>query len=208
MVTGLAAVFFYLFSAVLLWSAVTVIVARNPVHAVLFLILAFFNGAGLFLLLGAEFLAFILIIVYVGAVAVLFLFVVMMLDVDYQLLKRSTMRSARIALLVALCLLFELLAVFFYKGKFSFINAVNQPIDGSEPVLSNTEAIGRVLYTDYVFSFELAGVVLLLAMVAAIILTLRKRRDVKRQNVAEQVARTQEKSIAIKKVAFREGIGG
>ncbi|MBB5751240.1 NADH-quinone oxidoreductase subunit J [Prosthecomicrobium pneumaticum] len=181
--------FFYLFSVVTIASALMVISSRNPVHSVLFLILAFFNAAGLFLLLGAEFLAMILVVVYVGAVAVLFLFVVMMLDVDFVELRQGFLQYLPVGGLIGVVLLAELLIVL---GGWAFA-----PTVGSAPVapipaiseMTNTAAIGQLLYTRYIFFFQAAGFVLLVAMIGAIVLTLRHKPGVKRQNIAAQVAR-------------------
>ncbi len=178
----IAGFFFYLFSIVLLASGAMVITARNPVHSVLFLILAFFNAAGLFVLLGAEFLAMILVIVYVGAVAVLFLFVVMTLDIDFRQLRSGTSRYLPIGLGIGLILLAELILV---VGSFAVAPGAIQPIPPEQ--VTNTAAIGRVLYTKYVYFFELSGGVLLVAMIGTIVLTLRHRVGAKRQDVAAQV---------------------
>ena len=170
----LSALFFYLFAGVTVAAGFMVIAARNPVHAVLFLILAFFNAAGLFVLLGAEFLAMILVVVYVGAVAVLFLFVVMMLDVDFAELRAGFMKNAPLGALVGLILLAELVLVVGVR----FVNpkalaAPTAPIPSAGSGITNTEALGRVLYTDYVYFFQGAGLILLVAMIGAIVLTLR-----------------------------------
>ena len=184
----LQAIAFYLFAAVLIGSAVMVIAGRNPVHSVLFLILAFFNAAGLFVLLGAEFLAMILVIVYVGAVAVLFLFVVMMLDVDFAELKRGTAQYVPIGLLVAGILLAELV---FAGTAWRFASARLHVLASANPAhLTNTEALGRILYTDYIYYFQIAGLILLVAMIGAIVLTLRSRPGVRRQVISVQNART------------------
>jgi NADH-quinone oxidoreductase subunit J len=198
----LATAFFYLFSIVTIASAVMVISARNPVHSVLFLILAFVNAAGLFLLTGAEFLAMILVVVYVGAVAVLFLFVVMMLDVDFAELKQGFLQYLPVGMLVGLVVLVELITVI---GVWSVAPqaALGTPTPGA---LSNTEAIGRVLYTQYVYLFQAAGFVLLTAMIGAIVLTLHHRSNVRRQNIAEQNARTRATAIEVKKVPSRAGV--
>jgi len=200
-----AALFFYLFAGICVASAFMVIAARNPVHSVLFLILAFVNAAGLFLLLGAEFLAMILIVVYVGAVAVLFLFVVMMLDVDFTELKRGALQYLPIGLLIGGIFLAELLLV---VGAWVIGPGVPQAI--TAPIAaktSNIEAIGLVLYTRYVYFFEAAGIILLVAMIGAIVLTLHHRVRVKRQNIAEQVARSPAMSIEIVKVRTGQGLG-
>ena len=195
--------FFYLFSAVAVASAFMVISARNPVHAVMFLILTFVNAAGLFMLAGAEFLALILIVVYVGAVAVLFLFVVMMLDVDFAQSRKGLLQYAPIGIVVGLVLLLELLLV---AGTFVISPDVASssalPIDAS---VENTRAIGQVLYTRYVFLFQGAAAVLLVAMIGAIVLTLRHRPGVKRQNTAAQIARSGS-DVKIVKVKTGQGL--
>src|SRR4051794_5714174 len=185
----LVALFFYLFAGLTVASGFMVIWARNPVHAVLFLILAFFNAAGLFVLLGAEFLAMLLVVVYVGAVAVLFLFVVMMLDVDFAALRSGFARYLPIGLVVAGMLAIEMILVSASvagKGAAAMNSAPMRP-DRSLP---NVETIGRVLYTDYAYFFQAAGMVLLVAMIGAIVLTLRHKPHVRRQVIADQVART------------------
>jgi len=200
----LQALAFYLFSFVLIASAIMVIAARNPVHSVLFLILAFFNAAGLFVLLGAEFLAMILIVVYVGAVAVLFLFVVMMLDVDFAELRQGALQYLPVGVLVGMVFLAELLLV---AGGWVIAPGMPQSISAPTPTtITNTEALGRVLYTQYVYYFQAAGVVLLVAMVGAIVLTLRHKPNVKRQNISDQVARTKETAIDIVQVRPGQGI--
>jgi NADH-quinone oxidoreductase subunit J len=198
----LATFFFYLFSIGMIASAIMVISARNPVHSVLFLILAFFNAAGLFLLVGAEFLAMILVVVYVGAVAVLFLFVVMMLDVDFAELKQGFLQYLPIGALVGLIVLVELVAV---VGVWAVApqTALATPTPDN---LSNTAALGAVLYTQYVYLFEAASFVLLVAMIGAIVLTLHHRPNVRRQNVAAQNARTRASAIENKKVPSRAGV--
>jgi len=197
----IAGFFFYLFSFVVVASALMVITARNPVHSVLFLILAFFNAAGLFVLLGAEFLAMILVIVYVGAVAVLFLFVVMTLDIDFSELREGTARYLPIGLAIGLILVAELILV---AGSFAVAPGAIQPVPAEQ--ITNAEAIGRVLYTKYVYFFELAGAVLLVAMIGTIVLTLRHRRTAKRQDVAKQVGRRREDAIAVVQVETGKGI--
>jgi len=202
----IATICFYVFSAILIASAVLVIAARNPVHSVLFLILAFFNAAGLFVLMGAEFLAMILVIVYVGAVAVLFLFVVMMLDVDFVKLRSGMMRYLPIGAAVGLILLAELALV---AGAWSFApeaaSATQVPIPDPMQV-TNTHALGLVLYTDYVYVFQVAGLVLLVAMIGAIVLTLRERQGVRRQVISRQVSRRREDSVTVVKVPTRGGV--
>jgi NADH-quinone oxidoreductase subunit J len=201
----LPALFFYLFAFMCIASAFMVIAAKNPVHSVLFLILAFVNASGLFVLMGAEFLAMILIVVYVGAVAVLFLFVVMMLDVDFTELRHGFLQYLPVGVLVGAVFLAELLLV---AGAWAIGPAVPAAITAPIPsTITNTEALGRVLYTQYVYYFQAAGVVLLVAMVGAIVLTLRHKPNVKRQNVAEQVARTKETAIEVVNVRPGQGIG-
>jgi NADH-quinone oxidoreductase subunit J len=199
----LQAIAFYLFSAVLIASAVMVIAGRNPVHSVLFLILAFFNAAALFVLLGAEFLAMILVIVYVGAVAVLFLFVVMMLDVDFAELKRGTLQYIPISLLVGGVLVAELL---FAGTAWRFAPAAPHVLASANPAhLSNTEALGRILYTDYVYYFQIAGLILFVAMIGAIVLTLRTRVGVRKQSVRAQVRREPRDTLVILDVKPGQG---
>ncbi|MCP4936546.1 MAG: NADH-quinone oxidoreductase subunit J [bacterium] len=203
---GIADLFFYLFSALTTGSAVMVISARNPVHAVMFLILAFINAAGLFLLLGAEFLAMLLIIVYVGAVAVLFLFVVMMLDVDFAELRAGYMKYFPLGATIGFILLAELVVLFgAWKSDGGISVTPKVPIPDTAAI-TNTEAIGHVLYTDYIFYFEAVGIILLTAMVGAIVLTFRQNENAKRQNIGDQIARTPETSIEIKKVETGKGI--
>ena len=200
----LPALFFYLFAGVCIAAAFMVIAAKNPVHSVLFLILAFVNASGLFLLMGAEFLAMILIVVYVGAVAVLFLFVVMMLDVDFAELRQGVLQYLPVGILVGIVFLAELLLV---AGGWVIAPGMPQSISAPTPTtITNTEALGRVLYTQYVYYFQAAGVVLLVAMVGAIVLTLRHKPNVKRQNISDQVARTKETAIDIVQVRPGQGI--
>ncbi len=182
------AIAFYFFSAILIASAIMVIGARNPVHSVLFLILAFFNAAGLFVLAGAEFLAMILIVVYVGAVAVLFLFVVMMLDVDFAELKKGALQYLPFGALIGLVLVAELVMA---GSAWTLKPAVSAARTHAFPAgISNTRALGHIIYTDYVYYFQIAGLVLLVAMIGAIVLTLRTRPGVRRQVIAKQNART------------------
>jgi NADH-quinone oxidoreductase subunit J len=201
-----AAGFFYLFAGITVASAFMVIASRNPVHSVLFLILAFVNAAGLFMLLGAEFLAMILIVVYVGAVAVLFLFVVMMLDVDFAELRQGFLSYLPLGALLGLVFLVELLLVIatLYIDPGS-LRAARPPL-ATDVLVSNTEAIGRVLYTQYIYYFQTAGLILLVAMIGAIVLTLRHKPGVKRQDIAAQVARTRETGVEVKKVPSRQGV--
>jgi NADH-quinone oxidoreductase subunit J len=203
----LAALFFYLFAGVTVASGCMVIWARNPVHAVLFLILAFFNAAGLFVLLGAEFLAMILVVVYVGAVAVLFLFVVMMLDVDFAELRAGFIKNSPLGAIVGLILLAELiLALGVQIVHPGTLAAPATPIPTAGSGITNTEAIGRVLYTKYVYYFQGAGLILLVAMIGAIVLTLRHKQGVKRQSIAHQVARRKTTAMDVVKVKPGEAI--
>ena len=200
------AFFFYLFAAVCIASAVMVIASKNPVHSVLYLILAFVNAAGLFVLLGAEFLAMILIVVYVGAVAVLFLFVVMMLDVDFAELRQGFLNYLPVGVLIGGIVLAELLfVVSAWTISTSMSAAITAPIPPAASV-SNTEAIGLVLYTRYVYYFEVAGLVLLVAMVGAIVLTLHHKVRARRQDISSQVSRTPETAIEVRKVASGQGL--
>jgi NADH-quinone oxidoreductase subunit J len=203
--SGLA---FYGFAAILLGSAAGVVTSRNPVHSVLFLILAFFNAAGLFLLLGAEFLAMILVIVYVGAVAVLFLFVVMMLDVNFAQLREGYQRYAPIGATVGFVLLAELAAV---VAGWRFLPAApalrGAAMPASGAAVPNTQALGRLLYTEYIFLFQAAGLILLVAMIGAIVLTLRERRQApRRQSIAVQNARTARETLAVVRAPLGAGV--
>jgi NADH-quinone oxidoreductase subunit J len=202
----LHAIFFYLFAGVTVASAVMVIAARNPVHSVLFLILAFVNAAGLFVLMGAEFLAWILIIVYVGAVALLFLSVVMMLDVDFTALRRGVLSYLPVGALVGAVLLVELLII---VGAWAVgpdvAKAITAPIPPPAQV-SNTQALGLVLYTNYIYFFQAAGIILLVAMIGAIVLTLHHKPNVRRQIIAQQVARSKPTAIEIVKVKSGQGL--
>ncbi len=200
-----AALFFYLFATIAIAAAVMVIAARNPVHSVLFLILAFFNGAGLFILLGAEFLAFILVIVYVGAVAVLFLFVVMMLDVDFSELRQGMLTYMPVGATIGIILLVELALVL---GTWTLTPQALLLVGAPTPDaggLSNTEALGLILYTRYIYFFQAAGMILRVAMIGAIVLTLRHREAVRRQSIAAQVARGRD-AIEVRKVRSGQGI--
>ena len=197
---------FYLFAGITVASAVMVISARNPVHSVLFLILAFFNSAGLFVLLGAEFLAMILVVVYVGAVAVLFLFVVMMLDINFVALREGFLQYLPVGALIGIILLAELILVL---G--TWVIAPEAPMVAGVPASTavdshNTKALGEVLYTKYVYLFQAAGLVLLIAMIGAIVLTLRQREGVRRQSIARQVSVKRSESVEVKKVPSRTGI--
>ena len=201
-----AAAFFYLFASITVASAFMVVASRNPVHSVLFLILAFVNAAGLFLLLGAEFLAMILVVVYVGAVAVLFLFVVMMLDVDFAELRQGFLDYLPLGGLLGVIFLIEM--VLFLGTYYAAPETVHVGASAKAVVstLTNTEQLGRVLYTDYVFYFQTAGLVLLVAMIGAIILTLHHKPGVKRQDIGAQVARTKETAMEIKSVRPGQGL--
>ncbi len=196
--------FFYLFSFTAIASAMLVITARNPVHSVLFLILCFFNAAGLFVLLGAEFLAMILVVVYVGAVAVLFLFVVMMLDVDFVELREGFLNYLPIGGVIGLILLVELVLLL---GTWNVAPDLVAHVSAPQPSdITNTQAIGQVLYTKYVFFFQTAGLILLVAMIGAIVLTMRHKPNVKRQVIADQVARGPATAVEIRQVKSGEGI--
>ena len=200
------AIAFYVMAAATLGAGLMVVSARNPVHSVLCLIAAFFSAAGLFVLLGAEFLAMLLVVVYVGAVAVLFLFVVMMLDVDFTEFRKGFARYLPLGGLVAGILLVELIMVSSIVATRGAASVNAQPyVAGRE--LSNTEAIGRVLYTDYIYFFQAAGLVLLVAMIGAIVLTLRHKPGVRRQVIADQTARTPAKGMRIVSIKPGEGIG-
>ena len=187
------ALFFYMFSAVMLGAGLMVVVSRNPVFSVLFLILAFFNAAGLFVLIGAEFIAMLLVVVYVGAVAVLFLFVVMMLDINFAEMRAGFQKYLPLGLVVGGILVFELVAAIYgdaFKGA-------SLP---AMPEISNTRALGNVLYTKYIYLFQVAGLILLVAMIGAISLTMRKRTGVRRQVIAEQNARSRTDSVEVVEV--------
>jgi len=200
------ALFFYLLAGICVASAFMVIAGRNPVHSVLFLILAFVSAAGLFILLGAEFLALILIIVYVGAVLVLFLFVVMMLDVDFTQLRQGFLQYLPVGALIALVLLIELVLVLVtWVTAPDAQQAIAAPIPPASTML-NTEALGHILYTRYVYFFQAAGMVLLVAMIGAIVLTLHHKPKVRRQNIAAQNARTKATSIEVVQVRSGQGL--
>jgi len=204
METLIPTILFYTFSGVMVLSALMVISAKNPVHSVLFLIFAFFNAAGLFVLLGAEYIAMTLVIVYVGAVAVLFLFVVMMLDINFAELRQGFLKYLPMGALTAGLLLFEFLMVFYASlhSPMKTATAVHAtPVD-----ITNTHAIGNVMYTWYVYPFQMAGVILLVAMIGAIVLTHRHRPGVRRQKIGKQVTRTREESVAIVNVKPGQGI--
>ena len=194
----ISSVFFYLFALVTCLSGLMVISSRNPVHSVLFLILAFFNAAGLFILLNAEFLAMLLVVVYVGAVAVLFLFVVMMLDINFSELREGFQKYRPLGLVIGGILIAELIATFFEYSDMSTSLPAQQGVH-------NTRALGQVIYTDYIYLFQLAGLILLVAMVGAIALTLRRRSGVRRQVISEQNIRTRQETIRLAKVQSGKG---
>ena len=202
----IGALAFYAFASVLVLSAIMVITAKNPVHSVLFLILAFFNAAGLFVLLGAEFVAMLLVIVYVGAVAVLFLFVVMMLDISFADLRKGAMQFVPVGLLFGGILLAELVMLYLVweTAPEAGINAAS-PVDAGSS-LTNAEALGQILYTQYLFPFQVSGLILLVSMIGAIVLTLRTRSGVLRQKVGNQVSRTIDETMEIRKVTTGAGV--
>jgi NADH-quinone oxidoreductase subunit J len=202
MLQGIA---FYLLAAVAVVSALLVVTSKNPVHSVLWLILTFFTAAGLFVLLGAEFLAMLLVVVYVGAVAVLFLFVVMMLDVDFLRLREGFARYMPLAVIVAGVLLAEMIMISLVVATGGAAAEATAPAVATADA-SNIETIGRVLYTDYVYFFQAAGIVLLIAMIGAIVLTLRHKPGIKRQNVADQVGRDAKKAMEVKSVTSGQGV--
>jgi NADH-quinone oxidoreductase subunit J len=197
--------FFYTFAIILVVSSIMVIVTKNPVHSVFFLILAFFNATGLFVLMGAEFLAMLLLVVYVGAVAVLFLFVVMMLNIDFKTLRKGMIKNAPLGIIIGGILLAEI--VFSFMGMTYGVD--NKP--GNELFLvlgeeENTRALGKVLYTNYIYLFQCAGLILLVAMIGAIVLTHRKRDNAKHQDAVKQILRHKEDAIEIKKIEIGKGI--
>ncbi len=199
----LSAIAFYVFAAVATAAGLLVVLSRNPVHSVLWLILAFFSSAGLFVLLGAELLAMLLVIVYVGAVMVLFLFVVMMLDIDFAALRPAVAEFFPVGALIAIVLLVELgLAI----GHWTFADAAQFMRSADPGGVTNARAIGRILYTDYFVLFQLAGLILLVAMIGAIVLTLRPRTGIRRQDVLRQIYRSREESVEIRDVEPGTGI--
>lgn len=202
MLQGIA---FYLLATVAVLGGLMVVTAKNPVHSVLWLILAFFSSAGLFVLLGAEFLAMLLVVVYVGAVAVLFLFVVMMLDVDFVRLREGYARYLPLAAVVAGILLIEMIMISLAVVSGGAAADASGPV-AATPDLTNVEAIGRVLYTDYVYIFQAAGIVLLIAMIGAIVLTLRHKPGIKRQNPGDQVARNRKTAVEVKSAVSGAGV--
>ncbi len=201
----IASIAFYLMATVTVVAALLVVTARNPVHSVLWLILAFFSAAGLFVLMGAEFLAMLLVVVYVGAVAVLFLFVVMMLDVDFVRLREGYARYLPLAAIVAGVLLAEMIMITLAVVQGGVAADATAPVVATAD-RTNIEAIGRVLYTDYVYFFQAAGIVLLVAMIGAITLTLRHKPGIKRQKVAEQVGREAGKAMEVKSIPTGQGV--
>ena len=199
----IATIFFYIFAALLLASAATVVSARNPVHSVLFLILAFFNAAALFLIAGAEFLAMVLVIVYVGAVALFFLFVVMILDVNFAELRGGFQRYLPVGAAVGAILFIELVVIF---GGWQIAPQAASLRLSPAPAISNTQALGNVLYTDYIFLFQASGLVLLVAMIGAIVLTLRDRKTSRHQNVGMQTSRTVAETLVLVEVSVGAGV--
>jgi NADH-quinone oxidoreductase subunit J len=203
---ALQAIAFYLLAAVTIAAGLGVVSARNPVHSVLFLILAFFSAAGLFVLLGAEFLAMLLVVVYVGAVAVLFLFVVMMLDVDFAALRQGFARYLPVGGAIAAVLAAEMVFVSATIASRGAAGANDAPLVVAAGDVTNAEAIGRVLYTDYIYFFQAAGLVLLVAMIGAIVLTLRHKPNVRRQLVADQVLRTPKTGMRVVDLKPGQGV--
>lgn len=202
----LPTIMFYVFAGVLIMSAMAVISARNPVHSVLFLIFCFFNAAGLFVLIGAEYLAMTLVIVYVGAVAVLFLFVVMMLDVSLAEWRAGFLKYLPLGAGVAVIFFVQLAMLFYVTASTQLPKAVPaNPAPAAGSSVTNTEALGRLLYTDYIFAFQVSGLILLVAMIGAIVLTLRHREGVKKQAISKQVARKRSDSVTMVKVQPGEG---
>ena len=198
------ALVFYMFAIVSIVSAFMVVTSKNPVHSVLFLILTFFNGAGLFVLMGAEFLAMILVVVYVGAVAVLFMFVVMMLDINFVELRQGFLRYLPYGVTIGLVLLVELIIM---VGGWKFAPVSTEIISSPIPAIStNTHALGSILYTDYIYLFQAAGIVLLISMIGAIVLTHRQRPGVKKQVIADQLSRKPEDTLKIHKIESGRGI--
>jgi len=195
-----ASILFFIFSFLILASALLVITSKNPVNSVIFLIFSFFNAAGIFLIAGAEFLALIMLIVYVGAVAVLFLFVVMMLDLNFEELNKKT-NFIKTGIITAGILITEMLVLFvYYPDEQSFIINKNNELN----ILTNTEIIGSKIYTEHFYHFQIAGLILLVAMIGAIVLTLRHRDNVRRQDISSQVSRDQEKNVELKDITFEE----
>jgi NADH-quinone oxidoreductase subunit J len=201
-----ASLAFYLFATIAVVSALNVIFQRNPVHSVLWLILTFFNAAGLFVLLGAEFVAMILVVVYVGAVAVLFLFVVMMLDINITVMREGFLKYLPVGGLVGVILLVELAVVFGGWTMAPGADALRTSPTPDMSEISNIEALGSILYTDYVYLFQAAGLVLLVAMIGAIVLTLRRRPGVRKQSISEQVNRSAKDTVTLVQVPTGKGL--
>jgi NADH-quinone oxidoreductase subunit J len=206
MMPTITSLLFYFFAFLTVFSGIMVITARNPVHSVLFLIFAFFNAAGLFVLLGAEYLAMSLIIVYVGAVAVLFLFVVMMLDIDIDAVRQGFVKRLPVGIAVALLFFVQIGALFYASSVHPLTVATSTHSTPDVATVNNTKAIGLVLFTDYVYPFQLAGLILLVGMIGAIVLTHRKREGVRKQVIARQVYRTRDESMAVVSVKSGEGV--
>ena len=206
MMPTITSLLFYFFAFLTVFSGIMVITARNPVHSVLFLIFAFFNAAGLFVLLGAEYLAMSLIIVYVGAVAVLFLFVVMMLDIDIDAVRQGFVKRLPVGIAVAVLFFVQIGALMYASAVHPLTVASSAHATPDAAVVTNTKAIGLVLFTDYVYPFQLAGLILLVGMIGAIVLTHRKRDGVRKQVIARQVYRTRDESIAVVSVKSGEGV--
>lgn len=208
MADNIATLMFYVFSALTVLSAGMVVSSKNPVHSVLFLILAFFNAAGLFVLLGAEYVAMTLVIVYVGAVAVLFLFVVMMLNINFTEMREGFLKYLPIGAAVAATIFAELIFVFYtaLSANEKLANAAQKIAPSSD--VSNVKAIGSVLYTYYAFPFQMSGIILLIAMIGAIVLAKRERAGVRKQNIAKQLARTKATGVEIVKVKSGQGLDG
>jgi NADH-quinone oxidoreductase subunit J len=202
----LSTIAFYLFAAIIIGSAVMVVGARNPVHSVFFLILAFFNAAGLFVIAGAEFLAMIMVIVYVGAVAVLFMFVVMMLDINFVRLREGFLQYLPVGALVGIILLIELIFVVTTQINVPDVLAIGAAPAPPVTELTNTHALGQLIYTRYIYLFQAGGLILLVAMIGAIVLTLRERPGVRKQKISDQVGRKRSDAVEIKKVTPGSGI--
>jgi NADH-quinone oxidoreductase subunit J len=206
MLSDITSAVFYMFAAILIAASLAVITARNPVHAVFFLILAFFNAAGLFVLVGAEYLAMTLVIVYVGAVAVLFLFVVMMLNINFEKFRAGFIHYLPIGIFIASLLFVEMGALLYLSFDTTIHLASPATVIPDPEKITNAEAIGLVLYTKYVVLFQLSGVILLVAMIGAIVLTLRHRPGVKRQRIFKQISRKRSDSVALVRAESGEGV--
>ena len=206
MTADITSFLFYVFATILMASALAVITAKNPVHSVFFLILAFFNAAGLFVMLGAEYIAMTLVIVYVGAVAVLFLFVVMMLNINFEKLRAGFISYLPLGISVALILFVELGALLYKSLLTPIVYAETASVIPDMDHVTNARAIGLVLYTDYLIAFQISGIILLVAMMGAIVLTHRHRLGVRRQNIRKQMARTRDQSVMLTTPKSGEGI--